>query len=69
MTNEEILELLAEVLDTEDFSITSSLDDFDWDSAARFSFKMAAEARGVNIDGSAIRGAKTVGDLMALFNV
>lgn len=70
MSNEEKLELLAEMLEveTEDLSADMQLEDIDeWDSFARLSFmSLVDENFGKLITSADIKGLQTVADLLAI---
>ncbi len=70
MSNEEKLELLADMLEVEaeDLSAEMQLEDIDeWDSFARLSFmSLVDENFGKLITSADIKGLKTVADLLAI---
>lgn len=72
MTEQDFVQKLQEdILDTdEELTLDTELADVEeWDSLAWVSFVAFAGMQGANVDRSAVRGAKTVGDLYAMLGV
>lgn len=69
MSSQEFVQRLKEdILDIDgDLTMDTNLEDLEeWDSLALVSFTAFAGMQGVDVERSAVRGAKTVGDLYAL---
>lgn len=69
MNNVELLELVAEILETEAVELSDVLDDRGWDSLSNLTFIAEVDDRtGKSIDATALAQATTVADLLALAN-
>ena len=66
MSNEEMMEQLAEVFETTDFTVESKLDELNWDSMGMLTVIAMGKANGKSITGAQLRKATTVGDILAL---
>ena len=69
MTEEQFLEKMLDLLDTEEkITMDSLLNDIEeWDSLSYVSFlAMANVSAGKKLDPNSVRGAKTIGDLFEL---
>ena len=66
MTNEEKMSVLAEALETGDFTEETLLDTLTWDSMSRLTIIGAAKTAGKTITPEQLRAQKTVGDVLAL---
>lgn len=66
MTDNEKIDQLAEVFETNDFSAETKLDDLNWDSMGMLTVIAIAKTGGKVVTGAQVRAAQTVGDLLAL---
>ena len=65
MTEQEKLETLFEVFETDQLTSGTRLDTLNWDSMAMLSVIAVAKANGKAISGDAIRSFSTVGEILA----
>ncbi len=69
MNQDELLEVVAEILEVEPGTVTLAdrLEDIDWDSLSNISFIAEVDTRlGTTLDADELAGAQTVQDLFAL---
>ena len=71
MNQDELLEMVAEILEVEPgtVTLTDRLEDIDWDSLSNISFIAEVDTRlGAALDADELANAATVEDLFALVN-
>lgn len=67
MTKEEVMQALADMFETEDFTEETLLETLPWDSMAMLSVVALAKKSNITLSGTAIREFETVGDILAAF--
>lgn len=67
MNQEELLEVVAEVLEVDSVELSDDLEDRGWDSLATLTFIAEIDERtGISIDADTLSDAKLVSDLLPL---
>lgn len=67
MNQEELLEVVAEVLEVDSVEVSDDLEDRGWDSLATLTFIAEVDERtGISIDADKLADAKLVSDLLPL---
>ena len=65
MMKNEIIEALADIFETEDFTEETLLETLPWDSMAMLSVVALAKKSNITLSGATIREFETVGDILA----
>ena len=66
MNEQEKMEALFEIFETEDFTSESALDALQWDSMAMLSVMALVKTNGKSVTGQQMREMKTVSDILAV---
>lgn len=66
MNEQEKMEALFEIFETEDFTSETALDTLQWDSMAMLSVMALVKNNGKSVTGQQMREMKTVSDILAV---